>query len=197
MSSGLNLRLTCIILLMGNMLYRAIRAALLRSDVYRQAAMEPESILKSLGIVIMAGLSFSLGLASILDEGIAVPELSGLSGRLIDIWLVLVTTLLGWILWSAIGFFICKKLFKLESTFHQVLRALGICYGPGFLAIIPVMLVGLSAFIIGALWTLLAAICAIKEIQSTDWFSALLSLLLGWVLCVVRMPYILLSPLSN
>ena len=97
---------------MGNMLYRAIRAALLRSDVYRQAAMEPESILKSLGIVILDVLSFSLGLASILDEGIAVPELSGLSGRLIDIWLVLVTTLLGWILWSAIGFFICKKLFK-------------------------------------------------------------------------------------
>ena len=197
MSSGLNIRLTCIILLMGNMLYRAIRAALLRSDVYRQAAMEPESILKSLGIVILSGLSFSLGLASVLDEGIAVPELSGLSGRLIDIWLVLVTTLLGWILWSAIGFFICKKLFKLESTFHQVLRALGICYGPGFLAIMPVMLVGLSAFIIGAFWTLLAGIFAIKEIQGTDLFSALLSLLLGWALFVVIMPYILLSPLSN
>ena len=62
---------------MGNMLRMAIWTALLRRDVSRQAAGDPEIILKSLGVVILSAIALSLGLLNVVGvEGVMQPDLS-------------------------------------------------------------------------------------------------------------------------
>ena len=121
---------------MGNMLRMAIRAALLRRDVYRQAASDPEIILKSLGVVILSAIALSLGLLNVVgEEGVMQPDLSWsmLGDRLISVWLVLITMLLGWVLWTLIVYLLGSRFLGGKAVYHQLLRVIGLCHGPGAL----------------------------------------------------------------
>ncbi len=182
---------------MANMLYRAIRAALLRREIYREAAADPETILKSLGIVILSAIALSLGLVNVVEDGITQPDLSlaSLGDRLVDVWLVVITILLGWILWALVVYLLGSKFLGGKAAYHQLLRVIGLCYGPGLLfLLIRAPAVGFYAFLLGLLWVLAAAVVGVKEVQETDWIAAALSTLFGWALFLVIMPFVLVIP---
>ena len=181
---------------MGNMLRMAIRAALLRRDVHREAAEDPEIVLKSLGVVLLSAIVLSLGLLNVVEEGMSQPDLSwsSLGSRLIDVWLVLVTILLGWVLWALNVYLLGSKFLGGKAAYHQLLRVLGLCYGPGALfLLIQIPDVGFFTAVAAGLWVLAAAVAGVKEIQETDWVAAVLSTLLGWALFFVIMPLVLLG----
>ena len=184
---------------MGNMLRMAMRAALLRRDVARDAAADPETILKSLGVVLLSAIVLSLGLLNVVEEGITQPDLSWsvVGSRLIDVWLVLITMLLGWVLWSLVVYLLGSKFLGGKAVYHQVLRVIGLCYGPGVLFIlVQVPNVSFIATPLAGLWVLVAAVVGVKEVQETDWVAAVLSTLLGWALFFVIMPSVLLGNLA-
>lgn len=181
------------------MLRMAMRAALLRRDVARDAAADPETILKSLGVVLLSAIVLSLGLLNVVEEGITQPDLSWsvVGSRLIDVWLVLITMLLGWVLWSLVVYLLGSKFLGGKAVYHQVLRVIGLCYGPGVLFIlVQVPNVSFIATPLAGLWVLVAAVVGVKEVQETDWVAAVLSTLLGWALFFVIMPSVLLGNLA-
>ena len=182
---------------MGNMLRMAIRAALLRRDVSRQAAEDPEIILKSFGVVLLSAIALSLGLLNVVEEGITQPDLSWslLGDRLISVWLVLITMLLGWVLWALVIYLLGSKFLGGKAAYHQLLRVTGLCYGPGVLfLLVQVPNVGLIATSLAGLWVLAAATVAVKEVQETDWVAAVLSTVFGWSIFFVIMPTFILLP---
>ena len=185
---------------MGNMLRMAIWAALLRRDVSRQAAGDPEIILKSLGVVILSAIALSLGLLNVVgEEGVMQPDLSWpvLGDRLISVWLVLITMLLGWVLWALIVYLLGSRFLGGKAVYHQLLRVIGLCYGPGVLfLLIQIPDVGLFVAALAGLWVLIAAVVGVKEVQETDWVAAVLSTLFGWSLFFVIMPSVLLGNLG-
>ena len=181
------------------MLRMAMRAALLRRDVARDAAADPETILKSLGVVLLSAIVLSLGLLNVVEEGITQPDLSWsvVGSRLIDVWLVLITMLLGWVLWALVVYLLGSKFLGGKAVYHQVLRVIGLCYGPGVLFIlVQVPNVSFIATPLAGLWVLVAAVVGVKEVQETDWVAAVLSTLLGWALFFVIMPSVLLGNLA-
>ena len=182
---------------MGNMLRMAIRAALLRRDVSRQAADDPETILKSLGVVMLAAIALSLGLLNVVEEGITQPDLSWsvLGDRLISVWLVLITMLLGWVLWALVVYLLGSKFLGGKAVYHQLLRVIGLCYGPGALFLLVQMpIAGFYAAMVAGLWVLVASVVGVREVQETDWVAAVLSTLFGWALFFVIMPTFILLP---
>ena len=185
---------------MGNMLRMAFRAALLRRDVARDAAADPEIILKSLGVVLLSAIVLSLGLLNIVgEEGVIRPDLSwsALGSRLIDVWLVLITMMLGWVLWALMVYLLGSKFLGGKAAYHQLLRVIGLCYGPGVLFIlVQVPNISFIAMSLAGLWVLVAAVVGVKEVQETDWIAAALSTVLGWSLFFVIMSSVILGSLA-
>lgn len=181
---------------MANMLRMALRAALLRRETYREAAESPEVILKSLGVVIFAATFFGLGLMNVIVEGTRDPELPSIVDRLINLWLVIITLMLGWILWALVVHILGGKFVDGKASFHQVLRALGICYGPGALMLfVRVPQIGGYVYFVGLLWILVAGVVAVREVEQTDWIAATLSTVFGWAVFLLLLPQLFVIPL--
>ena len=158
------------------MLTRALRAAFLNGGLYRQLSDEPEEIFYALGIVVISGLALGLGLQS-------HPPVT-LQGS--PPWLVVLmsayTRLAGWFLWAGIAYIVGTKLLGGKAGFRQLLRSLGLTFGPGVLAVfagIPV--VGVFFLSLSALWLFPAGLVAIRETQQFDWVRAFISAALGWL----------------
>ena len=181
---------------MKNMLILAIRAAWLRRDAFRHVADDPDEILKSVGTVLMAIL-FGLGLVGVVGEGAADLDAGSLADRLIELWLVAITTLLGWVMWSASSHVLGGMFLRGGGGFREVLRAQGICYGPLALAVLlPLATVGPPLFFLGMFWVLIAGVASVHEVQTIDWFSATLATLPGWAIFVFGMLVITLSSIG-
>ena len=183
---------------MGNMFYRAIRAAMFRRRIYRESSEDPGTILKSLGLVAFSAISLSLGLMNVVEEGITQPELMSVVDRLIAVWLVIVVSLLGWIMWAAVVYLVGARFLGGNANYHQVLRVLGICYGPGFLFLfISVPVLGFFAFMGGLVWILVSGIIGIREVLQIDWIAAVLATTIGWALFAVILPFTIVLPNVN
>jgi hypothetical protein len=171
---------------MKNMIILALRAARLRRDAFQHVADDPNEILKSFGTVLMASMLFGLGLVGVLGEGAAYLDANTLVDRMIKLWLVAITTLLGWVLWSASSHVLGGKFLRGGGEFRQLLRAHGIGYGPLALAVLlPLSTVGLPLLFVGVFWVLVTGVVGAHEVQDNDWFSVVLSTLPGWAIVVV------------
>jgi hypothetical protein len=172
-------------------LRRAVRAALLRREVFRRTANDPEAILPALGVVVAAAMMLGLGLMNVVFEGTKTPEVAGIADRLFRMWMVVATMTVGWVLWGVAVHLLGGKFLGGKATFREVLRVLGICYGPGVLGLfVQVPGLGFTVYFVGQLWVLIAGIVASHEIQRTDWSAAILSTTLGWALFLVILPAI-------
>lgn len=169
------------------MLRRALGAALLRREVFIQVRERPETVVQALGVVILAGIAMASGLLNVLEgDPQELLTVSNLVDRLVGVWLAVVTIVLGWVLWGGVTFLMGSKFLGGGASFNEVLRVLGIGYGPGVLLILMSLpAVGNVVWLLTSLWILVAAVVGQRAVQGIDWFSALLSTLLGWFLFVL------------
>ena len=96
-----------------------------------------------------------------------------------------VSAILGWLLWSAITYFIGTRLFHGTATWGELLRTIGFAQSPGVffvLGIIPFLgvLVRLAVF----LWILVAGIVAIRQALDFDTGRAVATAVIGWLVLV-------------
>ena len=166
---------------------RALRAALLNGSLYRELPDEPQEIFYALGIVALSGLALGLGLQN-------QPPVT-LEGS--PSWVILLfsayTRLAGWFMWAGIAFVVGSKLLGGKAGFRQLLRSLGMTFGPGVLAIfagIPV--VGIFFLSFSALWLFPAGMVAIRETQQFDWVRAFICAALGWLVGIFGLMVLLL-----
>ncbi len=181
---------------MRGMLLRAVKAAKLDRATYREVSDDPDAILNAAGIVVLAGLAMGLGLMGLrLGGEEAAPSLDSLADRLVGVWFAIITMLDGWMLWAAVVFLAGKLFLRGDASFRQILRVLGICFGPGVL-LVMMSAPPLETYVlnIGTLWVLAAGVVALHEIQQVDWMGASLSSFLGWLICYRLLPTFALVP---
>jgi hypothetical protein len=98
----------------------------------------------------------------------------------------LASTILGWILWSVVTWFIGTRFFNGQADVSEMLRVIGFAYAPLVLSIIPCI-----GGVIGAVWAIIAGFIAIRQGLDLDNGKTLLTVVVG-VFC-----YIVLTAIVN
>src|SRR4030043_700689 len=98
----------------------------------------------------------------------------------------LISVLLGWLLWSAVTWFVGTRFFKGEADLGQMLRVIGFAYAPMILSIIPCV-----GGLIGIVWAIAAGFIAIRQGLDLDDTKAFFTVVLG------ALAYILLTGILN
>lgn len=98
----------------------------------------------------------------------------------------MISVLLGWLLWSAVSWFVGTRFFKGEADLGQMLRVIGFAYLPMLLSIIPCL-----GGLIGIIWTIAAVFIAIRQGLDIDDVKAFLTVIVGAVF------YLLLAAMLN
>ena len=177
---------------MRGMLFRAYMAARLDRATFREVRQDPDAILNAVGIVVLAGIAVAVGMSSSVGQAVE----TGISGeevgdRLLGAWFASVTLMIGWLIWAGIAYGVGRVFQRENATFREILRVLGVCFGPGvllvFTAITP------EAFNIVTIWMLVVGVVALKEIQRSDWIGAIMDGALGWVIGIKILPGLLLQ----
>lgn len=92
----------------------------------------------------------------------------------------LVGTFFGWIVWSAITYFVGTSLFGGQADMGEMLRVIGFAYAPQILGIIPCL-----GTIIGAIWTLIAGFIAVRQGLDLDNAKAFMTIVIGFIAYLV------------
>ena len=178
------------------MLYRAFMAARFSRATYRDVLRDQEAILNALGIVILAGIAYAVGQSSAVGESVEQGLDAGKVGdRIIGAWFASVTFMVGWLIWAGIAYGVGRVFQRDQATFREVLRVLGICFGPALLlfltAITPIE--GALSSTLVTIWMLVAGIIALQEIRQSDWLGAIMDCSLGWVVGLQLLPAVLFT----
>lgn len=88
----------------------------------------------------------------------------------------LISTFLGWIVWSAITYFVGTSLFGGKADMGEMLRVIGFAYAPQVLGIIPCI-----GAIVGIIWTLVTGFVAVRQGLDLDNTKAFLTIVIGLV----------------
>ncbi len=145
-------------------------AALLEIPVYEE--VEHDTTATSQAAVVVGIVAVASAIGSVGHGGGGI--LSGL-----------ISAYLGWLVWSAVTYFIGTRLFGGTATWGELLRTIGFAHSPGVLrlfAIIPILgaLVRLGVFV----WLLVCGIIAIRQALDIDTGKAVLTAILGWMAMV-------------
>ncbi|MFW6062657.1 MAG: YIP1 family protein [Chloroflexota bacterium] len=92
----------------------------------------------------------------------------------------LLATFVGWLVWSAVTYFIGTSLFKGQATLDEMLRVIGFAYAPQVLGIIPCI-----GTLIGAIWSLIAGFIAVRQGLDLDNTKALLTIVVGFIAYII------------
>ncbi len=180
---------------MRGMLLRAYMAAKLDRATFREVRRDPNAVLNALGIVILAGIAVTIGMSSAVGESIEAGVRGNEVGdRLIGAWFASVTFMVGWLIWAGMAYGVGKVFQRNNATFREILRVLGICFGPGLLLVFTAIpQVDGLVFNIVTVWMLVAGVVALKEIQQSDVIGAIMDGSLGWVVGIQILPGLLLN----
>jgi hypothetical protein len=92
----------------------------------------------------------------------------------------LIGALFGWILWSAVSYFVGTSIFKGQADLGEMLRVVGFAYTPQLLGIIPCI-----GGIVGAIWSLIAGFIAIRQGLDLDNTKAFLTIVVGFIAYII------------
>lgn len=153
----------------------AFRALLLDGSVFQEIKDREETMFTALGIVVISGLAFGLGIWVALRE----PGVVGFDQReVLGLVMSTSTILSGWFLWTLFVWILGIRLFQGDTGFRGALRALGVCYTPlilGVLVSFTELLV-----VVGILWMLVAGVAAVKHTLDFEWWKAGIAATVGW-----------------
>ena len=88
--------------------------------------------------------------------------------------------IIGWLVWSAVTYFVGTSFFGGKADMGQMLRVLGFAYAPQILSIIPCI-----GWLIGAIWSLVAAFIAVRQGLDLDNTKAFLTIIVGFIVIVL------------
>jgi hypothetical protein len=154
---------------------RMLGAALLRGDVYDEVEADATATPQAAGVVVIVAIAAAIGGARVGDAYSVTGAVAGL-----------VAALVGWLLWSAITYWVGDRLLGGTATWGELLRTIGFAQSPGVLyalGIVPV-LGGLAGFL-ASIWVLVAVIVAISHALDFGYGRAILTALIGWVVYLV------------
>lgn len=154
----------------STMIQRMIGAALLDVDTYEEVEHDSKATGQAAGVVAM----------------VAIAQAVAASGKgLIAVVFAPVAAILGWLVWAGITYLIGDKLFGGEATWGEMLRTLGFAQTPGLLFLLVILPLGFFLIPIIFIWTLVAAIIALRQALDFGTGKAILTAIVGWIVLAV------------
>lgn len=99
---------------------------------------------------------------------------------LISFFGTLIWAFIGWVLWSAITYFVGTTFFEGQADLGEMLRVIGFAQAPQVLSIIPC----LGSFV-GWIWSLIAGFIAVRQGLDLDNTRAFFTVLIGFLVNLV------------
>ena len=159
------------------MITRMIRAARLDSSLYEMVETDSSYTRESAIVVRLASAAGGLGL--MLSQGQSVKSLV----------VGIIATFISWLVWSGITLLIGTRVTKgpqTESNMGEMLRVLGYAHTPRLLSLfVFIPLLGPALVFVGAVWSLSAAIVAIRQALDFGTGRAVVTVLLGWIVILL------------
>ena len=119
-------------------------------SVYIEAKNKPGFLRFSLLIVLLVSLCTGIGTINLTNDSSVIRDL--------------LSSIIGWLIWTSIIFVIGVKLLKNSSTFSQLARTLGLAYSPGVLNILGLIsFISIPVLAITSIWTVISFIFALKH----------------------------------
>ena len=144
---------------------RMVGAALLDVDTYEEVEHDSDATVQAGGVVALVAACSAIGSW-------------GSPGMLSAAW----TALVGWLLWSAITWFIGTRMFGGQASWGELLRTVGFAHSPGVLAIAGLLpLIGGMVRFALFFWLLAAGIVAIRQALDVTTGKAVLTAVVGWI----------------
>ena len=154
------------------MIRRMIGAAKLSTETFEEVEADSSATIQAMLVVVLVAVATGIGSLG--------------TGGPLGLMLGIIVGLAGWALWAWLTFFIGTKLLATPGTdadWGQLARALGFAQSPGVfkvLGFIPV--VGLTLFVVAAIWQLIAMIIAIRQaLDYTSTWRAIGVALIGFI----------------
>lgn len=156
------------------MLARIIGVFKLSASTFEEIEHNTSLTLPAAFIVVLVSLVSGVG-NGLFNGFIHKSFFSGFIGSLISV-------IFGWLLWSAVTWFVGTRLFKGEADLGQMLRVLGFAYLPMLLSIIPCV-----GGVIGIIWTIAAGFIAVRQGLDLDDMKAFFTVVVGAIFYLVLM----------
>lgn len=158
---------------------RMVRAALLDIGLYEEVERDVKATGQAFQVILIvaiaSGIGRSISYLFPFHPGLAV---SGLVGGI-------VATIIGWLIWSFIAFWVGTNIFKGTASYGELLRTIGFANSPRVLEVF--LFFPLIGGLIGAivwLWALVAGVIAIRQALDFDTGSAIRTAIVGWIVMV-------------
>ncbi len=162
------------------------KALSLKAGLYENARARPKAYRIALMIVMLAAFSHALGSAVILViNRVALPNL------LMALVIIALSIVGGYYLWTWMIWKLGHWLKPNAPTYADLSIPIGFAYAPqtlNFLTLIP--LLGRPIVLILAIWSLLAAIVAVREGLNISTSRAVIICLVGWTLIQLAISFI-------
>jgi hypothetical protein len=160
---------------------RVVRAAKLDVELYEEVEADDTLTAQAMAVVVVAAVAGGIGgaLGSIITGG-------GVGGFFLSLIVSPIITVVGYLIWAAVTYLIGTRLFQGTADYGEMLRAIGYAYGPqtlGLLSFIPC--VGWLVSLVGAIWSLVAGVIAVRQALDFDTSKAVITCIIGWVAVLI------------
>lgn len=160
----------------------ALRAVVLDGRVFQEVKDRQEAMFSALGIVAVAGVALGLGVwiepggrdSVGFDQDEALNLLFGIS-----------TIVSGWFIWTGFAWLLGARLFQGDAGFRAIMRSVGICYSPMWLAALAPWVELL--LVVGGVWVLVAIVNALRNTLGIAWWQSVIAAIFGWLWGLVLM----------
>ena len=164
----------------GAMINRVIRAATLDVNLYEEVEADTSLTQEALMVVILVSIAGGIGafLGGILGGKFV--------GAIIMLILTVVIGVVNYYIWAYVTHFVGTNLFQGTADVGEMLRTLGYASGPRVLSILGfIPCVGALAGLVGAIWSLVAGVIAVRQALDFDTTKAVITVIIGWVIVLV------------
>ncbi len=166
-----------------NIWHKMILASRLDANLYEDVEADTRANGQAITVVVLASTATGIG------TGISGLVANGAIWLLWGLMIGIVTSIVGWLVWAFITYWIGKTIFKgpqTEVTYGQMLRTLGFANSPGVFRILSFVpfIGGLIAFA-ASIWVLIAGIIAIRQALDFSTWRAIGTAAVGWIVYVL------------
>jgi hypothetical protein len=140
-----------------------VRASMLDVGFYNEVEHDRSATLPAFVVVLVATAVSGVGSAIATEANVVLGMLGGA-----------LTGVIGWLVWSAMSLVVGRYAFAGTSDYGEMLRVIGFAFAPLAIGIIPWL------GFVGALWSLVAAVIAIREGLDFTTVRAVVTMVAGW-----------------
>jgi hypothetical protein len=154
------------------MVERIIGVFQLDVPTFEQIEHDTTATGQAAGVVAIAAVCRAVG--SSISAGIAG---GGVGANFL---VTLVAAFIGWIVWSALTYWIGTSLFEGTADLGEMLRVIGFAQAPLILALVPCL-----GALVGGIWALVASFIAIRQGLDLDNTKTFVTIIIGFLAYVV------------